>query len=220
MQFFSRLNSSSQEPASNIPILVRVSSIPENPKMSMFVDPWGMVAGGRLSILNGGHYGLKLSGKVPGHMDIGRRFSGAATGEEVGSGVRSLVRNLFDGWGPRGPARNGLTEWAARYAYQPLTAFRKIRLLTLFPGNGNEPLLGKVAEVSLDDPGEYEALSYCWGAIQETYGLRTADGLIGLTTSLHLALQSIREAGRELVLWVDAICINQNNVQEKKSRFG
>ncbi|GAB1311348.1 hypothetical protein MFIFM68171_01558 [Madurella fahalii] len=49
----------------NVPILVRVSSIYEKPEMSLFVDPWSMVADGTALLLNGAHYGFKLPAEPP-----------------------------------------------------------------------------------------------------------------------------------------------------------
>jgi hypothetical protein len=206
----------------NVSILVRVSSIYEKPQMSLFVDPWTMVAEGKALLLNGAHYGLKLVGQTPQHIDIGQII----TQEPLNSpgqrpSVRDWARNLFGGWGLWGTGMSQISslQSVVAYNYRSLEdrAFRHIRLLVLAPGRPDDTLRGQIKEVSLDEPGlRFSALSYHWGPVKETHGLTTDEGLVGLTGSLYLALQALRDMSSEVTLWVDAICINQNNRQEKR----
>lgn len=43
-------------------------------------------------------------------------------------------------------------------------------------------------------------------------------GIISITQNLHSALQNLRKRDATLVLWVDAVCINQANVLERNSQ--
>jgi hypothetical protein len=75
---------------------------------------------------------------------------------------------------------------------------------------------------------EYHALSYTWGdpVFPETLEvLQHADqetpeslGLINITRNLHSALENLRRPDRVLVLWVDAVCINQGDLAERNSQ--
>ncbi|KAK1845502.1 ankyrin repeat and sam domain containing protein 6 [Colletotrichum chrysophilum] len=69
-----------------------------------------------------------------------------------------------------------------------------------------------VAERSCEPP--YEALSYVWGSSDLTHHIEISGKELRITASLHLALSHLRLAD-DRVLWVDAVCINQNNHKER-----
>ncbi len=61
----------------------------------------------------------------------------------------------------------------------------------------------------------YEALSYAWGNASETT-LISLDGCrTQVTNNLHSALRHLRRKGEDRIMWIDAICIDQKNDQEK-----
>lgn len=68
----------------------------------------------------------------------------------------------------------------------------------------------------------YAALSYVWGLPDPD--ANTTVVLNGHTVpaqpSLLRALQSFRERGDEGYIWADAICINQADLDEKKTQIG
>jgi Heterokaryon incompatibility protein (HET) len=102
-----------------------------------------------------------------------------------------------------------------QYSYKQLHD-GQIRLLMLTPGDSPANLQGVIYHTSLESAGLYEALSYLWGATDERpHTLRTPDGVVLLTLSLHSALQQLREKGKPVILWVDAVCINQKDNAEK-----
>ncbi|KKY38923.1 putative het domain protein [Diaporthe ampelina] len=95
---------------------------------------------------------------------------------------------------------------------------RYIRVLELQPGAGDEPLRGVLSDVSLDDSTlEFEALSYVWGAGYENAGTVDLGGgqCLGLRPNLRDALYSLRHESSPRRLWIDAICINQDDNSEK-----
>jgi len=67
----------------------------------------------------------------------------------------------------------------------------------------------------------FEALSYTWGNDTETTPIHIVDVALGTTgdllvrPNLATALQHLRYTDRERVLWIDAICIDQSNLQER-----
>ncbi|PVH76472.1 heterokaryon incompatibility, partial [Cadophora sp. DSE1049] len=64
----------------------------------------------------------------------------------------------------------------------------------------------------------YESLSYCWG----DGGVKVPISLDGLrfevTTNLHAALQRLRMYARTRRIWIDAICVNQRNIDERNEQ--
>lgn len=91
----------------------------------------------------------------------------------------------------------------------------EIRLLTLLPEIDNScTICCTIENISLIDPPNYKALSYCWGDpnVVETIKVNGID--TKATTNLVLALRQLRSYGR-VTLWVDALCINQEDREER-----
>ena len=61
----------------------------------------------------------------------------------------------------------------------------------------------------------YEALSYVWAEVEGEEVMRVDDLQHTITANLAIALAQLRYEDRDRMLWVDAICINQENVIER-----
>lgn len=61
----------------------------------------------------------------------------------------------------------------------------------------------------------FEALSYVWGTPDFKYTLITCGGDIAISTNLATALRYIRHPELARDLWIDAVCINQEDVNER-----
>ncbi|KAI4132341.1 MAG: hypothetical protein LQ341_006283, partial [Variospora aurantia] len=81
--------------------------------------------------------------------------------------------------------------------------------------------------VKLDagDPPSYEALSYTWGGnhLSHTVFVDTEDGQqqqqsLPVTENLHAALLHLRDTSSPRTLWIDAICINQDDKEERSQQ--
>jgi len=133
-----------------------------------------------------------------------------------------------------------------RYQYSPLPSGSgaesddfTIRLLHLLPSADPEsPLRCHLIETSIPimkgakpPPVRYHALSYTWGdpvfpatlqVVERTdqggQALSNRVAIRNITENLHSALQSLRKPDEELVLWVDAVCINQSDVAERNNQ--
>jgi hypothetical protein len=73
----------------------------------------------------------------------------------------------------------------------------------------------QLQHVSLDEDPQYQALSYIWGD-QNVREYIFFDGLtLSVTTNLVSALRHLRDSTKPLVLWADAMCINENHMEER-----
>ncbi|KAK2603546.1 hypothetical protein QQS21_004315, partial [Conoideocrella luteorostrata] len=91
-----------------------------------------------------------------------------------------------------------------------------IRILTLSPSQDpTDPILVSLSVASLADEQSYEALSYCWGDSAHRRLIFCDGKPFPVTENLESALRHLRLAEIERVLWVDAICINQDDVSER-----
>jgi len=61
----------------------------------------------------------------------------------------------------------------------------------------------------------YEAISYVWGSSECPHYIDLDEGRVPLTESLYNVLRRFRLVNRDRVLWTDAICINQDDNEEK-----
>jgi hypothetical protein len=64
----------------------------------------------------------------------------------------------------------------------------------------------------------YEALSYTWGDMTITESITLNNHAIQVTRNLAAVLRRLRGRTRKRYLWVDAICINQADILERKSQ--
>ncbi|SPJ71724.1 uncharacterized protein FTOL_01452 [Fusarium torulosum] len=92
---------------------------------------------------------------------------------------------------------------------------REIRLLRLFAGSETDAIKCELYTTSLDCPDEYEALSYVWGSPKDPRSITVEGEAKDVTQNLESALRHLRHEDRPRTIWVDALCINQNDVQEK-----
>jgi hypothetical protein len=110
--------------------------------------------------------------------------------------------------------------------YEPLDPSNPdVRLLSIEPASDNEKLVCSLTTVSLAGKPRYIAVSYVWGAPNDTTEVIINGHQVNITSNLYsLLLQCRRWAGSrtdtegDIVpsnFWVDAICINQRDNAEK-----
>ncbi|KAI0444870.1 heterokaryon incompatibility protein-domain-containing protein [Xylaria telfairii] len=101
------------------------------------------------------------------------------------------------------------------YSYSKLPGEDGIRILRLLPGRAGDPIQVQVQCISMSADPEYTAVSYAWG---DRMALRTifCEGkFIQIPINLYRALTYMRHPLHPIHLWVDAICINQEDEVEK-----
>ncbi|KAI1338503.1 heterokaryon incompatibility protein-domain-containing protein [Xylariaceae sp. FL0016] len=87
------------------------------------------------------------------------------------------------------------------------------------PGSGFDTTQPK-ANIRLHPFQNYEALSYVWGDPSDPKQI-LVNGLahVSITRNLYDFLRSLRDSTNGRKLWVDALCINQDNHDEKKQQI-
>ena len=78
--------------------------------------------------------------------------------------------------------------------------------------------LGKLETVALEDEPRYTALSYVWGDPSDRVPFVLDNHRIPITRNLALALQALQLDDEPFVLWIDALCINQDDLKEKSEQ--
>ncbi|KAH8810070.1 heterokaryon incompatibility protein-domain-containing protein [Hyaloscypha sp. PMI_1271] len=70
--------------------------------------------------------------------------------------------------------------------------------------------------------GDYFALSYCWGDCEDSRQILVNGHEVRVTKNLHDFLETIHShtlgPNSSCGIWIDAICINQNNIAEKNEQ--
>jgi hypothetical protein len=130
------------------------------------------------------------------------------------------------------------------FTYLPLDpAGQEIRLIRLLPSQFDDDIHVEIFHESLSEENvpEYEALSYAWGSTQTSHSIfisQTREPLannqrppgsipslgalktLAITQNLSVALRHLRHSDTCRILWIDAICINQQNIPERSAEVG
>lgn len=102
------------------------------------------------------------------------------------------------------------------YLYSPIDPeLDQIRLVTLYPGKWSEPIRCSLRTVSLSNKPRYQALSYVWGDWTKPKLIRLGGKNFWVTQNLWLGLRRLRKRWEPRALWIDALCINQADDEEK-----
>ncbi|KAK4506857.1 hypothetical protein PRZ48_000590 [Zasmidium cellare] len=106
----------------------------------------------------------------------------------------------------------------ASFTYLPLKE-GEIRVLTIQPSEleaTDAPLQADLEHVILDsEDRNYEALSYSWGDASVLHPIICGHEILNITTNLRQALLRLRSPTSKRRIWADAICINQDDQDEK-----
>jgi hypothetical protein len=206
-----RMHDNAKDSNTDIVVLVRVSDVYSENLLSvdLFVDPWRLFDSNGLTF----EENWILKGAI----------------QENNSGSTRKRRRLYApsvSWATpatTGMHQNNLTTLRCRrdretYTHRALDS-GNIRLLYLLPGETGNQLQGVIIHVPYESAGTYRALSYVWGTDQRTQELMTPDGVLRITLSLNKCLRRLRHKNEAIMLWVDAICINQKDNKEKAQQI-
>jgi Heterokaryon incompatibility protein (HET) len=112
------------------------------------------------------------------------------------------------------------------YQYSALNEeAQEIRLLALLPGEVTSPIQIEILKAPFDPDSNsipiFEALSYAWGSTENPVAITvgtTDEFFLSVTHNLATALPCLRYEDRSRVLWIDAICVNQQDLDERSSQ--
>lgn len=108
-----------------------------------------------------------------------------------------------------------------RYRYERLCARDEIRLLALDPAKRRDtPLSASLVHRRRSEAiEEYSAVSYVWGQEKSIRSLEISDGsdtsYLRITPTVDVLLRYLRKTKKLRYLWIDAICLNQEDEAEK-----
>src|ERR1700730_15165897 len=124
---------------------------------------------------------------------------------------------------------------SSSYKYLPLKPASQsdgeFRILTLLPGRKGSKIETTLQHVPIANPPPYEALSYTWGNPkgprnhipvkgnpEETFRVQVENKQKYITYNLKEALDQLRDEARFITIWVDALCIDQENTTEQSEQ--
>ncbi|CAH0018227.1 unnamed protein product [Clonostachys rhizophaga] len=92
----------------------------------------------------------------------------------------------------------------------------EIRTLLIQPGASGSPLTGQIDQHKLGDPDKpYEALSYAWGSPKRGNVIRIGEKDVLVTQNARELLLHLRDEHHPRRVWIDGICIDQDNIDER-----
>jgi len=118
--------------------------------------------------------------------------------------------------------------WARKFSdkmeYDKIQYKDGIRLLRLLPQptRRDSPIQCDLIHARLECPPQYTTISYYWGSPSEDdkKEIIINGRLFKISPSIHTLLLAKRSAWRTVVVWIDAICINQCDDFEKSTQVG
>lgn len=109
------------------------------------------------------------------------------------------------------------------YSTLPLpSGSRSIQVLEIdnsWNGDPQSPIYGNIRIIKLSDKPDFNALSYVWGTFDcppQTITIGYHD--IPMSSNCWSALMHLRTRFGAIAVWIDAICINQDDIKEKEDQ--
>ncbi|KAF5133336.1 Heterokaryon incompatibility protein 6, OR allele [Metarhizium anisopliae] len=103
------------------------------------------------------------------------------------------------------------------YTYSTL-APGEVRLLKLSKSTPWSPIQCKLVHVRLDGAVEFETISYTWGSRQTRKGLIVAGARLDVSDRVYDIVHDRASFLMTRHIWIDSICINQQDNEEKSSQ--
>jgi hypothetical protein len=121
--------------------------------------------------------------------------------------------------GPRVTNPSGtLTAYLQPFTHLPLDTLKgEIRLLELQPGD-NGHIVCEMKHAFLPDKPRYNCLSYVWGSPINPVAIQIHGSYVEVGRNLFSALSALRHPTKTRTLWIDALCINQKDLEERAAQ--
>jgi len=102
------------------------------------------------------------------------------------------------------------------FPYKAIPAEGWFRLLIIEPcTNPSATISCCLKDHEIDSNLSYEALSYTWGEEEANCEIHIDGYSFSVRGNLHTALHALRRSDTDRTLWVDAVCINQLDLEER-----
>ncbi|KAE8443919.1 hypothetical protein EG329_001229 [Mollisiaceae sp. DMI_Dod_QoI] len=157
--------------------------------------------------------------RVLRRLDAGREALSPTTPEST-----RLLQTLLKKKASTAQQSTSKSNKITKYQYSPLNEdLHEIRLLHLLPGIFPDPIHLELEAVSFthDNVPKFEALSYAWGSEENPADVfigESDDCKLAITKNLAEALPYLRDANVARVFWIDAICVNQKDLEERSKQ--
>ena len=125
-------------------------------------------------------------------------------------------QTLLEAW--LSPCEPDKEDQKLKYESLPVVDVPIIRLVQLLPGRDWEPIEVVFDTATLE--AEYEALSYFWGDPSARSPIKCNGSRLDVTRNLKSALRDLRRPDTPRILWIDAICIDQDDINEREQQVG
>lgn len=106
-----------------------------------------------------------------------------------------------------------------RYNYCEIPTSGYFRLLEICPSqDSSEPIACHLSSHELGTLVKYEALSYTWGSERASYAILVNETQFLIRPNLYAFLTALRQHDVSRMVWVDAICIDQDDIAERNQQ--
>ncbi|KAK5241720.1 hypothetical protein LTR20_006002 [Exophiala xenobiotica] len=94
----------------------------------------------------------------------------------------------------------------------------QIRLLELYPGREEANIHARLRHYAIDSAPAYTAISYRWRSKNPLRAIHLDEMRFFARENLVNLLQCLRDPHQSRMLWIDAICVNQSDNEERSSQ--
>jgi hypothetical protein len=105
-----------------------------------------------------------------------------------------------------------------KYHYEPLPPEASFRVLELLPGDEHDDISYILHFADWNHPPSYEALSYTWGDTGVKVPTFCSGKRLEVMPNLSDGLRTLRWKTRSRMIWADAVCINQRDMDERSEQ--
>jgi hypothetical protein len=118
----------------------------------------------------------------------------------------------------RGPSSLSQPEISSFYIYKPLNSHREIRLLRISRRLPSTEIETELIHVALENAPAYECISYTWGDATKTNRIFVNNLQFKVSANVYEILDEKASVWSSGLLWIDSICINQDDPEEKSKQ--
>ncbi|KAF5578637.1 heterokaryon incompatibility (het-6OR allele) [Fusarium pseudoanthophilum] len=97
---------------------------------------------------------------------------------------------------------------------------REIRVALMHNGKWQDPIscVFKYTKIESHASQSYSALSYVWGSPRATETIQIDGHDHHISINLACAIRHLRDERKSILIWIDALCINQRDIGERSSQ--